>query len=485
MIPVSLFDTIRHWHAQGMARREIARRLGVDVKTVRRQLRRIEAGATAPHRSTAPSKLAPFAERIAELVALGRTALSIHAELSGDPLFDASYDLVKRHAARIRRTEPKVYERLEHPPGAEAQLDFGELCRVRHEGRMIRTWAFVMVWPHSRYRIEAVVLDQSVPTFLDALQRALCEAGTAPERISLDNFRSAVLAAQLGLRAYQHEFAKFCAHYGTMPNAVRPRTPTDKGTVENAVGALKKALRGRTFSTLEDLRAGVREHQRAYNAREHSVTRRKPADLFAAEQRGPLPEPYPIATWSEHKVRTDCHVQVLRNYYSVPYTLVGKTVVVRVDAGTVRVFSDLREIALHDRVLAVGRTVTDRAHYPEHKRKSTQEIHDERVARVRAVGPGAAAFLHGLLRSREHVHSDSYRQLMRLIESTPAAAMEMSCLRAAHFENFSIPALREILERQLYELPLDDLRATPASPIANIAIVRPLEVYAQLLRCAS
>jgi transposase len=468
-----------------MPRREIARRLGVDIKTVRRQLRRIEAGATAPQRMTPPSKLAPFAERIAELVALGRTALSIHAELSSDPAFDASYDLVKRHAARLRTTVPRVYERLEHPPGAEAQLDFGELCRVQHEGCTVRTWAFVMVWPHSRYRIESVVLDQSVPTFLDALQEGLREAGTAPERLSLDNFRSAVLAAQLGLRAYQHEFAKFCAHYETMPNAVRPRTPTDKGAVENAVGALKKSLRGRTFATLEDLRTAVREHQRSYNQREHSVTRRKPADLFEAERRGALPEPYPIATWSEHKVRTDCHVQVLRNFYSVPYTLVGKTVVVRVDRTTVRVFSELQQVALHDRVFAAGRTVTDRAHYPEHKRRSTQEIHEERVARVRDVGPGAAAFLHGLLRSREHVHSDSYRHLLRLIESTEAALLERACVRAAHFENFSLPALREILERRLYDLPLDDLNATSSSPIVNFAIVRPLEVYAQLLRCAS
>ena len=64
VISVTLFDSIRHWHDQGMSRREIARRLNVDVKTVRRQLHKIAAGATAPQRSSPGSKLDPYRERI-------------------------------------------------------------------------------------------------------------------------------------------------------------------------------------------------------------------------------------------------------------------------------------------------------------------------------------------------------------------------------------------------------------------------------------
>jgi hypothetical protein len=42
-----------------------------------------------------------------------------------------------------------------------------------------------------------------------------------------------------------------------MPNAVRPRTPTDKGAVERGVSALKAFLRGRVFDTVDDLRVAV------------------------------------------------------------------------------------------------------------------------------------------------------------------------------------------------------------------------------------
>ena len=481
MIPVAIFETIRHWHAGGMSRREIARRLNVDIKTVRRNLAKIEAGATAPARISPGSKLEPYHERIKALAEQGRTAWTIYVELTADSEFDASYELVKKHVAVLRYREPQVFERLEHPPGAEAQADFGELVRVKHQGRTVRTWAYVTVWPHSTWRYAEVVLEQQVPTFLSCVQNGFVAADAVPERFSIDNLRPGVFRKHFGERAYQRDFAALCAHYDTMPNAVRPRTPTDKGAVENGVGALKKFLRGRTFETLQELRDAVAAWAREMNARPNSRTGKRPNDLIALERRGPLPDRYPLAFWSEHRVRTDCHVQVRSNFYSVPYQLVGKTIVARVDATSVTIYNDLAVVARHERRLARGESVTNREHYPEHKRKSTQEIHHERVARIRSVGGGTAAFYSGLLRSRENVHSDAHRALVRLIEQTDASELDRACARAAHFGNYTIDALRVILERRLFELPLDDLSLTPPTPSPKIAIVRPLAAYAELL----
>jgi|GEM_PF-6778801 len=78
--------------------------------------------------------------------------------------------------------DPKVYERLEHPPGAEAQVDFAKLGRVRYGARMVTTWLFVMTWPHSHWVYEDVVIDQTVPTFLGCIQDAIWASGSAPQR---------------------------------------------------------------------------------------------------------------------------------------------------------------------------------------------------------------------------------------------------------------------------------------------------------------
>jgi hypothetical protein len=59
-----------------------------------------------------------------------------------------------------------------------------------------------------------------------------------------------------------------------------------------------------------------------------------------------------------------------------------------------------------------------------------------------------------------------------------ASDLDRACARAAHFGNYTLDALRVILERRLFELPLDELSLTPAQPLPQIAIVRPLEAYA-------
>jgi hypothetical protein len=71
---VALFQTIQEWRAAGVEKLEIARRLQLDNKTVRRHIRKIDAGAVAPARSSPGSKLDQDAERIVELAATGRTA---------------------------------------------------------------------------------------------------------------------------------------------------------------------------------------------------------------------------------------------------------------------------------------------------------------------------------------------------------------------------------------------------------------------------
>jgi hypothetical protein len=81
---------IRLWRDLGVPRREIARRTQLDRKTVNRAIKKIDAGAMAPFRSSPGSKLAPFLERITEAVAAGRTARSIYEGLSADPSFPGS-----------------------------------------------------------------------------------------------------------------------------------------------------------------------------------------------------------------------------------------------------------------------------------------------------------------------------------------------------------------------------------------------------------
>lgn len=281
MVRLEIFQTIAVWSKQGMALREMARRLKLNIKTVRRIVARIARGAKQSDYKQRASKLAPFDQQIVELAAIGRTAWSIFGELSADQSFSGSYDLVKRRVREVRAREPAVFERLDHPPGAEAQVDFAKLGRVRFGARMVTTWLFVMTWPHSHWVYEDVVLDQRVETFLGCIQDAIWASGSAPGRLTPDNLASAVLRRQLGVRAYQRDFANFCAHYDMAPSPARVRTPTDKGAVERSVRTLRAYLKGRRFETYEQQRSAVKEHMTLHNQRPHSISGKRPSDLIA------------------------------------------------------------------------------------------------------------------------------------------------------------------------------------------------------------
>jgi transposase len=235
-----------------MPKKAIARRLGIDVRTVRKHLRRVSEGAGEPRRSRVPRKLDPFAEVIEAKVLQGLSAMQIYQDLSREKGFNASYPTVQRRVRELRTVEPQVYCRMRYAPGEEAQIDFAELGRLPVEGKLRKIYLFVMTLCWSRYAYYQLVTDQWVPAFLRTIRNAFEFFGGAPKRIKLDNLRSAVLIDRLGQRYYQEDFFRFAQHYGAVPDAARPATPTDKGRTERAIGYAKgNWWRSRSFTELE------------------------------------------------------------------------------------------------------------------------------------------------------------------------------------------------------------------------------------------
>ncbi len=462
---MSMFLSVRALHEERVAKKTIARRLGIDVRTVRAYIRRIARGASEPRRAAVPKKLDGFLDTIEAKVGQGLSAIQIFQDLSADPLFDACYETVKRAARSLRRDEPEVYCRMTFVPGEEAQLDFGDIGVLTVNGERRRVWLFALTLCFSRYSYYELVLDQTVPTFLGAIRRGFEHFGGVPLRIKPDNLKSAVLTNALGERHYQEDFFRFCRHYGCVPDAARPSTPTDKGRTERDIGYVKRGcFAGRNFTRYEDAVEWLaRWHGEIASVRVHGTTRRRPIDLFEESERAALralpSESYEIAIFTRHKVRKDCHVHVLRNYYSVPYTLVGETVSVRRTEQRIDVFAAGECVAGHARSQSEGQDVTDVAHYPPTKRLGSHEIHRLRVELVRAAGPHTQSYL-GRLREGQWVFGDQVARLARLVERFGAAALEKACARAQHFGALDgASRVEKILVKGLHEEPLEAARA--------------------------
>ncbi len=478
------FLSIRALHEEGFSKKAIARRLDVDVRTVRRYLRAIGAGATEPRRSKGPDKLERFSATIEAKVAQGLSAVQIHQDLCSEVGFEASYETVKRRVRALRPKEPVVYCRQSFEPGDEAQIDFGDLGPMRVGDRRSRVHLFVMTLCFSRLAYYELVLDQKVTTFLGAIRRAFEFFGGVPRHLKPDNLRSAVLIDQLGQRFYQEDFFRFCQHYGTVPDAARPFTPTDKGRVERDIRyARSSCFQGRGLAVYEDAVAHLaRWRDEIANVRVHGTTRRRPVDLFDQERAHlrPLPsEPYEVCHFGHYRVRKDCHIHVGGNFYSVPYIHVGQKVLVRQAEQDLRVLVDGAVVARHARALGRGQTVTDPEHYPATKRLATQEIHRRRMIRIRSAGPHAAALVHAL-GSGPWVRGDQLACLARLVERHGEDAFEHACARALHFgATDGARRIERILDQGLERLPLPRLAAPPSQPGRDFG--RALTEYGALL----
>jgi len=143
-------------------------------------------------------------------------------------------------------------------------------------------------------------------------------------------------------------------HYGCAVLPARPRRPRDKAKVEAGVLVAKRwilaVLRHRTFYSLAELNAAIRECLERLNTRPMRRLGKSRRELFESMDRPnalPLPErPYEYAEWLKARVNIDYHIEVDHHYYSVPYRLLREKLDVRLTATPVEAFHRGERVAL-------------------------------------------------------------------------------------------------------------------------------------------
>lgn len=110
----------------------MARRLGLDVRTLRSRVSRIEAGATTPCQAPHPSKLDRHRELIGDIVARECLAVQIHAHfLATDPELAIPYESVERLVGELRPNARASYQRLRFATESrEPRIHKGAECLV-------------------------------------------------------------------------------------------------------------------------------------------------------------------------------------------------------------------------------------------------------------------------------------------------------------------------------------------------------------------
>lgn len=365
--------TIKTLDRKGVSKRGIARQLQMSEGNVRYHLRRMAVGAR-DGRSRQRHKAADWAEPIAYWLSLcapdeARNLADLYDWLVAEHDFSGSLRGLQRFvAAHYPPPRKRARRRVETPPGAQAQVDWGTYPNMLVAGESVTLQAFHMTLSHSRYPAIVWARSQVQLSWLWCHNRAFERLEGIPAVVRVDNTKTAV--AQ-GAGPWGEINATYRRYATTVRFHVDPcvaYSPEHKGKVERLVrtGRGSRQIRTRAWESLTELQAFT-DARLAEGARR----RRCPAtgesihDSWLAEKRhlaplGHLPEPFDKAV--TRTVSPDCLVSFEGRQYSVPFRWVGQAVEVRGCCQSVQIIGQNTVLAEHPRHTR-RRLLIDSDHY--------------------------------------------------------------------------------------------------------------------------
>lgn len=325
----------------GLSKAQIAREVGLDVKTVRRYLSMSydEFKSSESYKRMYIKVLDPYESKVYEW-------LDEHSDLSASQIHDwlrerydnlpdvnskTVYNYVKYIRAKYNIAKPKVsshrqYMKIEETPFGEfAQADFGEMWMTSSEGKELKVYFFVMVLCRSRKKY--VYFSRSPFTAEMAVyahERAFEYYGGKPKKVIYDQDAVLIHSENLGDCILTKTFNAFVNQEHFECIFCHKSDPESKGKVENAVKYVKyNFLRGRTFVNIEQLNEeGVRWLSRTANGLPHNGTKLVPDDVFKEEKTFLIPyyghPMIPERPMREYVVHRSNIVTYKGNDYSLP-----------------------------------------------------------------------------------------------------------------------------------------------------------------------
>lgn len=368
VIEESQWGAIRALRQRGVAKKAIARQLGLDIKTVRRWLRESFRAQRRRKRGCALDRWRSFLEARAPEVAFNARVL--YREV-GEMGYEGSYPALVRYVRPWReayRAEVGATLRFETEPGEQAQVDWGS-TRVWLGGVRIRVHLFVMVLCYSRRIFARAYRNERLESLLDGHTRAFDHLGGCPRTMLYDNPRTIVRDKDeaTGVVVWNPSFKDRMDFYGLELRLCRYYRAQTKGKVESGVKYVKRnALVGRCFEDVEALNAWLeRWAVEVADGRVHGTTGERPAERFARAEAAALRpvdrRPPPVRERLEHRiVPRDGYVALDANRYPVPLAWVGHQVEVLCRAEEIVVCLEGHEPIRHARL--VGRHQVARWH---------------------------------------------------------------------------------------------------------------------------
>ena len=486
---MSQWAEIRHLHlVEGVPKKEIARRLKLDVKTVRRAVGR----PTPPVRVSPPraSSLDPWRDRIEQWLREDRKLTAKRVRRLLLPLAGAvSPRTVRRYVAALRRrvTSKEAFVHRSVAPGTTMEVDFGESwadiagapCKVKY---------LVATLPYSNAYFAKAYPVERLESLLDGIESAFLYWGGIVERVVLDNTSLAVKDVLAGRDRVQTEaFEGFRGAYPFRAEFCAPAKGWEKGSVEGGVKYVRNLVfRPRlAVESWAALNAALLAELEADLPTRHLDDGRSAQEALTLERQHlrALPAHLPATCRVVARVADKFgHVRVDKVTYSVPIRCAYQPVWVKLYHDRVAIAVGAEVVAQHRRAFCRGAKVLD----PFHVLPLLERKH-RAVAEATALVDWRLAPVWQQVRAELAKHTrkpdQEWVRMLRLMETHPPAAVERAVAAALERGSPRLETVRLILRQQQSGPPPVCPPVTGVRPeLARIAVPAPtLSAYDALV----
>lgn len=356
---------------------------------------------------------------------------------------------------------------INHKAGDKMYIDYaGKTLQIvdKESGEVTPVQFLVSILGASQYTYGEGTMSQGKEDFITSVENAFYFYGGVPAAVVPDNLKSAVTKSNKYEPTLNETFYDFAEHYSTTILPARSYKPRDKALVEGAVKILYtrvySTLRDRTFFSLKELNAAIREALEVHNTTKLSGRSYSRKDLFNDVERqtlSPLPlNRYELKQQSFATVMLNGHVYLGedKHYYSVPYNFIRKKVKLLYSANQVEVYYKYNRIAIHPRDKKPFSYTTIADHLASTHKFVTEWTPERFINWAESIDEAVREFVIHILNKKQHPEQ-AYKSCMGVLSLVKKVGEERlinACKRALEYNLHNYKIIQNILERGLDQI---------------------------------
>jgi transposase len=482
MIDYTIWCEIRRLSETGLKAPQIARVLSINPKTAQKWVDQPYAQRKASERSSKLDPYKPLIRRMLDQEAYTGEQILREIRKQGYP---GGRSILQEYLSVIRPPRKKAFATLSFVPGECAQVDWGHAGSVQVGNTRRRLSFFVMTLGYSRMIYIEFTLSEKMEHFLGCHKNAFEFFGGIPEKVMIDNLKSAVLEHPRGGPVRFHpRYLDFAAHYGFEPRACNVRAPHEKGQVERAVSYVRSSfLNGLHPESFAPINPQARLWMDTVaNLRVHKELNERPIDRFDHLEKAALKplglRPYDVGVSSQTSANSQFRVVLDTNKYSVPAEYASRRLTLRQYPDQVLIYHEHNLIATHPRSYQRRQDILIEDHQRALLAYKKNAREQQALSRLLRLSPQAELFIQGLqarnLRARHHI-----LKVCALVDIYGEEALRRALEDAVELEAFHSEYILNLLEQRSRPLPeAGPLHLTRNEDMLNLELPEPdLSIY--------